>query len=116
MGARRYFPFARRDIRAFAEATIGIAAIDRINVQCSAAEHQRLHQHRFLRWTSAFVGHQHRRRAHVADIDVTGQFGLRHVGGLAKVDQFVGTGLEEINNDSARLTFPIVIGLRFRFK
>jgi hypothetical protein len=31
------------------------------------------------------------------------------------VDQLVGTGLEAINNDSARLTFPIVVGVRIRF-
>ena len=33
--------------------------------------------------------------------------------GLA-ADQIEGTGLNEINVDSARLTFPIVIGARFR--
>jgi hypothetical protein len=32
------------------------------------------------------------------------------------VDQLVGTGLEDINNDTARLTFPVVVGVRFRFK
>jgi hypothetical protein len=32
------------------------------------------------------------------------------------VDQFLGTGLETINNDTARLTFPLVVGVRFRFK
>jgi hypothetical protein len=35
--------------------------------------------------------------------------------GLAEVDQLIGTGLDEINNDSGRLTFPIVVGVRFRF-
>ena len=43
------------------------------------------------------------------------QLGLRRVSGLSEVDQFVGTGLEEINNDTARLTFPIVVGVRIRF-
>src|SRR5262252_7479915 len=32
LGARRYFPFSRKDIRGFAEATLGIASIARINV------------------------------------------------------------------------------------
>jgi hypothetical protein len=32
------------------------------------------------------------------------------------VDQFAGTGLDNINDNSARLTFPIVVGLRFRLK
>jgi hypothetical protein len=52
----------------------------------------------------------------VADkVDLNAQVGLRRVTGLAEVDQLVGSGLEEINNDSARLTFPIVLGVRFRF-
>jgi hypothetical protein len=49
-------------------------------------------------------------------VDLNAQIGLRHVSGLAEVDQLRGTGLEEINNDSGRLTFPIVVGVRFRFK
>jgi hypothetical protein len=32
------------------------------------------------------------------------------------VDQLIGTGLDNINSDSARLTFPIGFGVRFRFK
>jgi hypothetical protein len=40
----------------------------------------------------------------------------RHVSGLSEIDQLAGTGLEDINNDSGRLTFPIVVGLRVRFK
>jgi hypothetical protein len=48
-------------------------------------------------------------------VDINGQIGLRGVSGLPEVDQFEGTGLETINNDSARLTFPIVVGVRFRF-
>ena len=43
------------------------------------------------------------------------QFGLRGVTGLAEMDQLIGTGLDELNNDSARLTFPVVVGVRFRF-
>ena len=48
--------------------------------------------------------------------DVNAQLGLRHVGGLSAVDQLVGTGLENINDNTARLTFPISVGVRFRFK
>ena len=49
-------------------------------------------------------------------VDVNAQIGLRHVSGLAEVDQFVGTGLDNANNDTARLRFPIVVGVRFRLK
>jgi hypothetical protein len=49
-------------------------------------------------------------------VDLNAQLGLRRVSGLSEVDQLVGSGLEEINNDTARLTFPIVVGVRFRFR
>jgi hypothetical protein len=49
-------------------------------------------------------------------VDFTGQVGLRRVSGLQTVDQFVGTGLEAVSNDTARLTFPIVVGVRYHFK
>jgi hypothetical protein len=48
-------------------------------------------------------------------LDFNAQIGLRRISGLAEVDQLVGTGLDELNNDSARVTFPIVVGVRFRF-
>ena len=48
-------------------------------------------------------------------IDLNAQVGLRHVSGLSEVDQFAGTGLEDINNDSGRLTFPVIVGLRYHF-
>jgi opacity protein-like surface antigen len=52
----------------------------------------------------------------VADnVALNAQLGLRHVSGLDQVDQLVGSGLDDINNDTARLTFPIVIGVRFGF-
>ena len=35
---------------------------------------------------------------------------------VTDVDSLEGTDLEDINNDSGRLTVPIVIGLRVRFK
>ena len=44
-------------------------------------------------------------------VDFNAQLGLRHIGGLAQVDQFAGTGLDDINDNSARLTFPVVVGL-----
>jgi hypothetical protein len=49
-------------------------------------------------------------------VDLNAQLGLRYITGLSEVDQFLGTGLESVNNDSARLTFPIVFGVRYRFE
>ena len=119
LGARRYFPFSRKEIRGFAEVTLGIAAIDRINVQLAAPQSNVVFNNTdFFDGTAAFTwGINAGVVFEIAEqVDVTGQLGLRHVGGLAEVDQLAGTGLESINDDSARLTFPIVVGVRFRFK
>jgi hypothetical protein len=62
---------------------------------------------RYMQMASSSVG---------SHADFNAQLGVRHVGGLAQVDQLAGTGLDGINDNSARLTFPIVVGLRFRFK
>ena len=35
--------------------------------------------------------------------------------GLAQVDQLFGTGLETINDNSARWTFPFMTGVRVGF-
>ena len=40
------------------------------------------------------------------------QLGLRHVSGLADVDNIDGEGLDSINDDSSRWTLPFVVGVR----
>ena len=46
---------------------------------------------------------------------VFGQLGLRYVTGMSDVDGLAGTGLEEINDSSARWTLPFLVGVRARF-
>ena len=48
-------------------------------------------------------------------IDVNAQVGFRYNSGLSQIDGLVGTGLEDINDKSARWTMPISIGVRFNF-
>jgi hypothetical protein len=119
VGYRRYISPIAHDVRPYAEALIGVAFVDRINVQLAAPRANVVFNSTdFYDSTGAFTwmvnfGVLFK----VADkVDMTAHLGLRHVGGLAQVDQFVGTGLEDINNDTARLTFPIGVGVRFRFK
>jgi hypothetical protein len=118
LGYRRYAPIELKDTRLYGEATIGLAFIDRINAQFAAPQSNlTFNSTDFYDRTAAFtwglnIGGLFR----VAEkVDFNAQFGLRHVSGLAEVDQFVGTGLDNTNNDTGRLTFPIVVGLRFRF-
>jgi hypothetical protein len=119
LGYRRYVPVPARNLRVYAEATLGAAFIDNINVTLAAPQSNIVFTSTdFYDQTAAFVwtigggvlfkiGEQ---------VDLNAQLGLRHVSGLADVDQFVGTGLDAVNNDSGRLTLPIIVGVRFRFK
>jgi hypothetical protein len=115
---RRYFPIEHHAIRPYAEAGIGIGFISRINVQFAAPQSNVIFtNNQFYARTSAFTwtinaGAMFRVAEHA---DLFAQFGIRHVGGLAQVDSLVGTGLETINDNSARLTLPLVIGVRFGF-
>jgi hypothetical protein len=46
---------------------------------------------------------------------VFGQFGVRWVSGMSEVDGLEGTGLESINDKSARWTLPFLFGARAGF-
>jgi Outer membrane protein beta-barrel domain len=119
LGYRRYVPIPTHNLRVYAEATLGAAFIDNINVTLAAPQSNIVFTSTdFYDQTAAFVwtigggvlfkiGEQ---------VDLNAQLGLRHVSGLADVDQFVGTGLDSVNNDSGRLTLPVIVGVRFRFK
>jgi hypothetical protein len=117
IGYRRYMPLS--SARVYAEGTIGIADVHRINVVFAAPQSNLITENGdFYDGTAAFtwsIG------AGVLfpiakQFDLNAQIGFRHVGGLANVDQFVGTSLAAINNDSARLSFPIIVGVRYHFR
>jgi len=117
-GYRRYVPIEVRNLRVYGEGTIGIGFIDSIDVQLAAPQSNLVFTSTdFYDQTAAFTwGVNAGALFRLTDrIDLNGQIGLRHVSGLSEVDQLVGTGLESINDDSGRLTFPIVVGLRVRF-
>jgi hypothetical protein len=118
-GYRRYFPIATHGLRVYGEGTVGIAFLNSIDVVLAAPQANLIvDQTDFYDDTAAFTwGIGAGVLFRVAEqVDLNAQIGVRHVSGLSEVDQLVGTGLEEINNDTGRLTFPVVIGVRFRFK
>ena len=118
-GYRRYVPITSDGkVRLYGEGTVGIAFIDELDVLLAAPQANIIFdQTDFYDQTAAFtLGISVGVLLPVADkVDLTAQLGLRRVSGLADVDQFEGTGLDAINDDSARLTFPVVMGVRFRF-
>ena len=117
-GYRRYVPLQTAGIRLYGEGAIGIGFIDAIDVQLAAPQSNVVFDNTdFYDQTAALtlglnVGVLFPISARA---DFNAQIGLRRVSGLAEVDQLIGTDLDQINNDSARLTFPIVVGVRFRF-
>lgn len=118
LGYRRYVPLSDTKFRPYGEVTIGAAFIEDINVQLSAPQANLvIDQTDFYDSTAAFTWGINFGVLFpiAAKVDLNAQVGLRGVTGLAEVDQLIGTGLDELNNDSARLTIPLVVGVRFRF-
>lgn len=118
-GYRRYVTLSNPNIRVYGEGTIGVGFIDRINVQLAAPQSNVIFSDTdFYDSTAAFtLGVNVGVVFKVSEkADLTGQLGVRHVSGLSQVDQLVGTGLADINNDSSRLTFPVVVGVRIHFR
>ena len=116
-GYRQYVDF-KPAIRGYGEATIGLAFVDETQVVLAApqANYQGTAGDFYDR-TSAFtlggnLGVLFRVRPQV---EAFTQLGLRYVCGMADVDQFAGTGLDTINDKSARWSMPFVAGVRFRF-
>ena len=48
-------------------------------------------------------------------IEVMGEVALRYMGGLSDVDPLSDAGLRDINDESSRWSFPVMIGARIRF-
>jgi hypothetical protein len=118
VGLRRYYPLSDSDLRFFGEVSIGAGFIDDIDAQFAAPQSNAVFSSTdFYDRTAAFTWALGLGIVMpVTDsVDVSAQIGLRHVSGLRDVDQFVGTGLEEIDDNSSRLTFPLTVGLRFKF-
>jgi hypothetical protein len=118
LGYRRYIPIPDTRLRVYGEGTIGLAFIDEIDVLFAAPQLNLVFESTdFYDQASAFTwGVNAGVLFPVAErLDLNFQIGLRGVTGLPEVDQLVGTGLDDINNDSARLTVPVVFGVRLRF-
>jgi hypothetical protein len=51
----------------------------------------------------------------VGPIEVMGEVAFRYMGGLSDVDPLSEAGLRDINSESSRWSFPILVGARIRF-
>ena len=117
VGFRRYADL-RPKVRAYGEGTIGLAFIDETDVVLVApSANLSGNATDFYDKTSAFtMGGNVGVLVRVAEkVGVYGQIGLRYVTGMSAVDGLAGTGLETINDKSARWTVPFIGGLRVQF-
>ena len=117
VGLRRYADVAYR-FRLYGEGTIGLAFIDETDVELIApGANLAGNATDFYDRTTAFTlaGNAGVLFQASERFGVFGQLGLRYVTGMSEVDGLAGTGLEEINDSSARWTLPFLVGVRARF-
>jgi hypothetical protein len=105
-------------IRAYGEGAIGFGFVDKTDVilLAPAANFSR-DATDFYDQTAAFTLGTNAGLMFDAgrQLDVFAQIGFRYVTGMSDVDDLTGTGLESINDKSARWTFPFMVGIRKRF-
>ena len=117
VGLRRYGQL-ESNIRPYAEGTIGLGFVDKTDVQLVAPQANLVLQNNdFYDQTTAFTfGGNAGLLWNLSDrVGVFGQIGLKYVTGMSEVDDLVGTGLETINDSSARWTMPFLVGVRVGF-
>lgn len=117
VGFRRYVDLTSK-VRAYGEGTIGLAFIDETDVILVApSANLSGNATDFYDKTAAFtLGGNAGVLFQVADkVGIYGQIGLRYVSGMSTIDGLEGTGLETINDKSARWTLPVIAGVRVRF-
>jgi len=116
-GYRRYFEH-RGKLRPYAGVMLGLADIPRINgvfgaTQSSAVQFATDLYDGTAAFTFAVNGGALYRLTDRADLKT--EIGFRRTSGLAQIDDLVGTGLERVNDRSARWSLPIAIGVHVRF-
>lgn len=117
LGLRQYVTVAEK-VRAYGEATLGIGFIDETDVSLVApGANFSGDVTDFYDQTASFAaglnaGVLFELREKVG---VFAQLGLRYMSGMSEVDNLAGTGLDTINDKSARWTLPFIMGVRFQF-
>jgi len=116
-GLRRYATLKPK-LRAYGEGTLGIGFVDKTDVTLIAPGANLVQDpNDFYDQTTAFTF------GFNVGLDLQagkkfgyfGQLGLRYVSGMTEIDDLVGTGLDNINDKSARWTLPFIVGIRYRF-
>lgn len=117
-GYRYYFDQIENRVRPYAGGTLGLAFISGMDADIAAPDlNLVLNDQNFYDSTTALAFSVeggvliavHER------VDVNVNLGFRYTGGLSDIDPLVGSGLEDINNDTGRWTLPLMVGVRVKF-
>jgi hypothetical protein len=116
VGFRQYHEVTQ-GLQAYGEGAIGLGFVDATDVRLVAPAMNLDTTRDFFDQTVAFaLGFNVGMMARVAtQLDGFAQIGMRYVTGQGQVDETFGTGLESINDNTARWTIPFVVGARVRF-
>jgi hypothetical protein len=118
VGFRRYVPNTVHNVRLYAEGAIGLGFISELDAELAAPGSNIVFDATdFYDATAAFTMSVHTGllfNIH-KQLDLNAQIGLRYMTGMSAVDAFRGTGLEDINSNTARWTIPFIVGVSVRF-
>ena len=117
VGLRRYVAL-RPALSAYGEGAIGLGFVDKTDITLVAPRANVSGKaNDFYDQTVAFsLGGNVGVLVKTTDrFGVYAQVGLRWVSGMSEIDDLEGTGLETINDKSARWTFPFIAGVRVGF-
>jgi hypothetical protein len=117
VGLRRYGKVSP-SVRAYGEGTVGLGFVDRTEVTlvAPAANLSGKTTDLYDRTAAFTLGADAGLLVQTSErLGVFAQMGLRWVSGLSEIDSLAGTGLESINDNSARWTFPFIAGIRVQF-
>ena len=116
VGFRRYLGLSS-SVRLYGEGTIGLGFVDKTDVTLVAPANLFRDANDFYDQTAAFTlgGNGGVLFNTGARTGILAQLGLRWVSGMSAMDDLAGTGLETINDKSARWTLPFLVGARVRF-
>jgi len=117
LGIREYYDLRSR-LQGYADGTVGLGFVDKIDAQLVAPSANLNRQANDLYDQSVAFSIGANGGLLFQQTDRLGlfvQMGLRWVSGLAEVDDLVGTGLETLNDKSSRWTVPFLVGARLKF-
>jgi opacity protein-like surface antigen len=118
VGFRRYANGLDAKLRPYAEGTVGLGFVDETDIVLVAPTANLAGNATDFddRTTALTLGANAGLLWQLAErFGVFGQLGVRWVSGMSEVDGLQGTGLETINDKSARWTLSFLVGVRARF-